>query len=50
MTKLIFVIDILQDTTDELKGFANTIDSLHQQAANLGDEVINNILYTVYLK
>lgn len=27
-----------KDTTDELKGFANTIDSLHQQAANLGDE------------
>ncbi|XP_071041629.1 spectrin beta chain [Parasteatoda tepidariorum] len=27
-----------KDTTDDLKHFANVIDSLHQQAGNLGDE------------
>lgn len=34
----VFTID-LQDVTDELKNYANTIDALHSQAAGLGEKV-----------
>lgn len=36
-----------KDVTDELKNYQSVIEALHEQAANLGEQVLWHLKYTV---